>query len=225
MGCYCSVFITNGEEHIHDIIDSMKMWEYTYPEMKEYLKNLSVEDKIYLNTVREFIMEPFNKTEEHKPVRDLILNQLQECGSFYWVLFYLFPFMSSTENNGDNFFQILSQLNKNQEFTSKELFFGLRKYYEFVLVAITVQMRQSMSEHLNECDNRNKKLQEMDNLLNSTFTVTNIDREVERIEKVMNMCQDQELNKKFLYACRNYVGVIFNYKHLREFFIVKYGDK
>jgi hypothetical protein len=226
MGCYCSVFITNGEDYIQDTIESMKMWEYTYPEMKEYLVNLSVENKIHLNTVREFIMEPFTKTDDHTPIRDLILSQLEEFGSFYSVLFYLFPFMKSTEIQTEHFVEILTKLNKHHgvESPSKDLILGLRKYYEFVLVAITRKMRQRVADTLTECENRNNKLQELDDFINYTFSAANIDKEIERVEKLMNMCQEQELSRKFNYACKNYVGLIFNYRHLREFFIVKYGS-
>ncbi len=222
MGCFFSIMQSGGEEHILNVIDTMEIWKNSYTDLKEYLNNLSKDEKIEKKTVEEFLIEPFRKNEEHEPVVNLLLSKLKDSDSFYWVIFYIFPFIAVTESHSKNFYEVLTHLNKNQPLSQQELIKYLKYYYDFVLISLTEQIRNHMSIHLGECDNKENKLKEIDTLLRNVYNIKNIEREMDHVEKLMLICSEEEIAKKFKYATQNYIGLKFNYKDIRDFYMYKF---
>lgn len=225
MGCCVSSQVSTGEQAIRRSLHSMNIWDITYLELKSNLIYNSENGSIEKIKLKEVILKPFCKSEIHSVIHNLILSKLDEKCSIYLVIFYLFPFISSTKLSYINFFEVIKHLNKNQDLHQTDILKYLREYYIFILISVPKEIRSYICDK--ETDNNKKKelLTDMDYDKTEIFNMSNVDKELEKIEDYFFRYQLESIDDKFKFSCEEYNGLSFYYQDIRDFYIYKYSHK
>jgi hypothetical protein len=222
MGCCFTPSLTSGEDYIRRIIHSLNIWDTSYRELKSQLINNSLDELIEKQTVKDVILKSYAETEEQKVVLDLILSKLQNKSSIYWVLYYMFPFLSFSETSYLNFYEVILNLNKNQP-SLEDILKYLKYYYEFVLISITEELKNYLSKNKEITGDKSEIISDIDFHLQKVYNISNIENELEHIENMINQVKEQEMEKKFQTVCEVYNGLNFYYKDVRDFYNYKFG--
>ena len=178
MGCCFLPSLTSGEDYIRRIIHSMNVWDTSYRELKSQLINNSLNDLIDKQTVKDVIFKSYAETEEHKLILDMILFRLQDKSSIYWVLYYLFPFLSFSETSYLNFYEVILHLNKKQPPTLEDILKYLKYYYEFVLISITEELKNYLSKNKDKTGDKSEIVSDIDFHLQKVYNISNIEKEL-----------------------------------------------
>lgn len=224
MGC-CGSHLVSGEEYIRRILQSVELWDTTYSDQKEALLKESSENSLINKTVvKEKIFNPLIRNEETKMLFDLILFQLGENCSIYSVLFYLFPFLSRSHSQSKDFFEIIFHMNSSGTINLDDIKKYLKYYYEFMLISVTDQIRKglTLSKEVSD-ENKKQMLAEIEDLRQTVFTFSNIDRTVEDFMELIK--EKKEHSKDVDFASVAERSLKFSNMDVRDYFNIKYGEK
>jgi hypothetical protein len=225
MGCCASPSISSGEQTIRRSIHSMDIWNITYLELKSNLTNNSLNGTIEKSKVKEVILKLFCKSEIHSVIHDLILSKLDQKCSIYLVIFYLFPFISSNKTTYKNFFEVTKQLNKNQDVHKIDILKYLREYFTFILISVPKEIRSFISTKEKDSKEKEELLSDLDYDKTEIFNMSNIDKELEKIDDYFERCLLDSIEDNFKFVCEEYNGMNFYYQDIRDFYIFKYAHK
>jgi hypothetical protein len=184
-------------------------------------KNRIAKRNIEMEKLSTFYDEKENKNVVyHREIIRSVLRHLQEVGSIYEFVFYLYPFLNhKSEKFQEKFYEVLSHKNEGEKLTYKTFKMWMKKYVEFCTQEITTVFIQHTEDVLVK--------KALTDLLAHVYNMDNIETEVNYLLDglVANPKDDTpvELNKRFYshFEERKFAS----FYQVRDKFLMKYASK